>query len=233
MPDKAQLNKQELKYTAVRCQSPSASWLEDPLSPPSASESRTPSRPVDPVAPPWLLAPSSLLWPSSPLAPPGSLVPPAPPWSVIDHPLPRDSTPTALLHPSGSFSPLLSLRLHLGPLSLWLHRHLSDPHLRISHRCHLFHLGPPDPPRHPGSLALPHALPLSAARSTPWVLSLSAPLWVSIMAVAWVTPGSFCSKSLLSPSGPPWLLKGTPMYLSPSLSLLGLHRLIRVSSPFQ
>ncbi|KAL0158486.1 hypothetical protein M9458_046562, partial [Cirrhinus mrigala] len=41
------------------CQSPSVSWLEDPLFLPPASESRTPPWPVDPVAPPWLLAPSS------------------------------------------------------------------------------------------------------------------------------------------------------------------------------
>ncbi|KAL1249397.1 hypothetical protein QQF64_020402 [Cirrhinus molitorella] len=68
------------------CQSPSASWLEDPSSLPPASESRTPPRPFDPSAPPWLLAPSSPPWPISPPAPPGSLVPPAPPWSVVDHP---------------------------------------------------------------------------------------------------------------------------------------------------
>ncbi len=54
------------------CQSPSASWLEDPLSPPPASESQTPPRPFDPSAPPWLLAPSSPPWPVSPPAPPGS-----------------------------------------------------------------------------------------------------------------------------------------------------------------
>ncbi|KAL0173702.1 hypothetical protein M9458_029670, partial [Cirrhinus mrigala] len=34
------------------CQSPSASWLEDPSSPPPASESWTPPRPFDPAAPP-------------------------------------------------------------------------------------------------------------------------------------------------------------------------------------
>ncbi len=36
---------------AAICQSPSASWLEDPWSPPPASESRTPPRHVDPAAP--------------------------------------------------------------------------------------------------------------------------------------------------------------------------------------
>ncbi|XP_050959910.1 uncharacterized protein LOC127161286 [Labeo rohita] len=36
------------------CQSPSASWLEDPSSPPSASESWTPPRSSEPAAPPLL-----------------------------------------------------------------------------------------------------------------------------------------------------------------------------------
>ncbi len=44
--------------------------------------------------------------------------------------------------------------LHLGPLSLRLHRGLPDPRLLLSHRSHLFCLGPPDPPRHTGSSAL-------------------------------------------------------------------------------
>ncbi len=77
----------------------------------SASEARTPPRPVDPSAPPWFLAPSSPPWPGSPPAPPGSLVPPAPPWSGVIHPAPRDSIPPASPHsfvppaPSGSFIP--------------------------------------------------------------------------------------------------------------------------------
>ncbi|KAL1278541.1 hypothetical protein QQF64_025214 [Cirrhinus molitorella] len=82
------------------CQSPSASWLEDPSPLPPASESRTPPRPFDPSAPPWLLAPSSPPWPISPPAPPGSLVPPAPPWSVVDHPPLWDSAPPAAPRPS-------------------------------------------------------------------------------------------------------------------------------------
>ncbi|KAI2654609.1 hypothetical protein H4Q32_011376 [Labeo rohita] len=41
------------------CQFPSVSWLEDPLSPPPASESWTPPQPSDPAAPPQLLAPLS------------------------------------------------------------------------------------------------------------------------------------------------------------------------------
>ncbi|KAL0177314.1 hypothetical protein M9458_026208, partial [Cirrhinus mrigala] len=52
------------------CQSPSVSWLEDPSSPPPASESWTPPRPFDPAAPPRLSAPSS---------PPSPVGPPAPP----------------------------------------------------------------------------------------------------------------------------------------------------------
>ncbi|KAI2646483.1 Macrophage-stimulating protein receptor [Labeo rohita] len=56
------------------CQSPSASWLEDPSSPPSASESWTPPRPSDPAAPPRLSAPSSPPSPIGPPAPSGSIV---------------------------------------------------------------------------------------------------------------------------------------------------------------
>ncbi|KAL1269116.1 hypothetical protein QQF64_031405, partial [Cirrhinus molitorella] len=121
-------------------------WLEDPSSLPPASESRTPPRPFDPSAPPWLLAPSSPPWP--PASESRRLPrPSAPPWSVVDHPPPR--TPLLrlrlVLHPStlssSSFPPLL-----LSPGSLRLHRGLLDPRLRIGRRCHLFHLGPPDPP---------------------------------------------------------------------------------------
>ncbi|KAI2664008.1 Cell surface glycoprotein 1 [Labeo rohita] len=77
------------------CQLPSASGLEDPSSPPPASESRTPPRPSDPAAPPRLSAPSSPSSPVGPPAPPGSLVFPAPPWSVIVPPSPQDSAPPA------------------------------------------------------------------------------------------------------------------------------------------
>ncbi|KAL0163604.1 hypothetical protein M9458_039357, partial [Cirrhinus mrigala] len=66
------------------CQSPSASWLEDPSSPPPASESQTRPRPSDPAASPRLSAPSSPPSPVGPPAPPGSIVPPSsalpPPW---------------------------------------------------------------------------------------------------------------------------------------------------------
>ncbi|KAL0181836.1 hypothetical protein M9458_024242 [Cirrhinus mrigala] len=68
------------------CQSPSASWLEDPLSLP---------RLFDPAAPPRLSAPSSPPSPAGPPAPPGFIVPPAPPWSVVVPPSPQDSTTPA------------------------------------------------------------------------------------------------------------------------------------------
>ncbi|KAI2667572.1 IgA FC receptor [Labeo rohita] len=97
------------------CQSPSASWLEDPVSLLPASEFLAPSLPFDPVAPPRLLAPSSPLRPVSPPAPPGSLIPPAPPWSVVDHLPPLDSTPPATphhsAHPSSSHHPSVRLLL--------------------------------------------------------------------------------------------------------------------------
>ncbi len=59
----------------------------------------------------------------------------------------------------------------------------------------------------------PSAIMLSAL-PPPWHLPPSAPPWATIMAVAWVSPGSSCSKSLLSPSwllppsSPPWTLLG-------------------------
>ncbi|KAI2660085.1 RNA-binding protein Hfq [Labeo rohita] len=77
-------------------------WLEDPLSPPPASESRTPPRPIDPVATLWLLVSTSPPWSGSRLASPGSLVPLDLPWAVAVHPAPRDFTPPALPRPSGS-----------------------------------------------------------------------------------------------------------------------------------
>ncbi|KAL0154750.1 hypothetical protein M9458_049013, partial [Cirrhinus mrigala] len=56
----------------------------------------------------------------------------------------------------------------------------------------------------------------------PWLLPPSAPPWATIMAVAWVSPGSSCSRSLLSPpwllppSDPPWTLLSPPWLLPPS-----------------
>ncbi len=95
-------------------QSPAPPWSEDPQSPPQTTETQTPPLPVDPLALPWILAPSSL---------PGSLIPPAMPWSVVDLPSPPPASP----QPSVPLAQLGSpLRLHLGPLSLLLHRGLPD-----------------------------------------------------------------------------------------------------------
>ncbi|KAL0199709.1 hypothetical protein M9458_002896, partial [Cirrhinus mrigala] len=153
------------------CQSPLALRLEDPSSPPPASESWTPPQPVDSAAPPWPLAPSSLPWPGSPLAPLGSLIPPAPSWSGVNHPVPRDSTPLASPRPSVSLAPSGSA---IPPAPPWS---------SVA----------PDPPAPPPSVG-----PLeSSVLPPPWLLPLSAPPWAIIMAVAWVPSGSSCSKSLL------------------------------------
>ncbi len=197
------------------CQSPSVLWLEDPLSPLPASESRTPPRPVDPVASPWLLAPSSPSWPISPSSPLGSLVPPAPPWSVIDHPPTQDSTPSLWLCQAP-----LSLRLHLGPLSLRLHCGLLDPRLRLSRRSHLRHLGPPNPPRRPGSLALRfrhglHHHLLHHCQSDPWSRQPFLHHGSSLCQLhrgspSWVRPGSCLALPAPSPS---CLLPGSSLHL--------------------
>ncbi len=119
------------------CQTPPASWLEDPLSLPPASESQTPPRPVDPEAPPWLLAPSSPPWPVSPPAPLGSLVPPALPWSVVDHPPLWDYTHPGSPHlsiplaPSGSTFPPAPPWYSVAP----------DPSLHLGCMSHLLGLG--------------------------------------------------------------------------------------------
>ncbi|KAI2652122.1 Streptococcal surface protein A [Labeo rohita] len=113
-----QLTLSPLSIVWFHCESASlhrhSGWR--PLSPPPASESRTPPRPVNPKAPPWLLAPSSPPWTISPPASPGSLIPLALPWSVDDHPPPRDSTPPAL--PCHSFSLALS-GFSLPPAPPW------------------------------------------------------------------------------------------------------------------
>ncbi len=151
------------------CQSSSASWLENHLSPPPASEFRIPPLLFDPSAPPWLLAPSSLPWPISPLAPPGFHIPPTQPLSVVDHPSLRDTTPLAAPHPSGS-SRLLLLVASISVLSLQLHRGLPDPRLRLGCLSHLLRLGPPYPPCRPGLSALRLRLGLLHHRqSAPWI----------------------------------------------------------------
>ncbi|KAI2661543.1 hypothetical protein H4Q32_007170 [Labeo rohita] len=188
------------------CQYPSVLRLEDPLSPPPASESRTPPQPIDPLPPlprgpvvHWLhWAPSSLrlhlglsssilrLRDSTPLASPRPSVTsasPRPPGSTAPHQLPEPSVPP---RPSGSSS------------SPWV-------------------IDCPSPPQTPPPPALPPVGPLEiSALPPPWHLPLSASPWVIIIAVAWVPPGSSCSKSLLSPSGLPWSLLSSPWYLPPS-----------------
>ncbi|KAL0159349.1 hypothetical protein M9458_043074, partial [Cirrhinus mrigala] len=60
--------------------------------------------------------------------------------------------------------------------------------------------------------------PPQSALPPPWLL----PPWAAIMAAAWVSPGSSCSGSLLSPpwllplSDPPWTLLSPPWLLPPS-----------------
>ncbi|KAL0204466.1 hypothetical protein M9458_002484, partial [Cirrhinus mrigala] len=99
--------------------------------PVSASKSWT--RFSGPSAPPRLLDPSFSRSPASHRSPHGSLVPPAPPWSVVDHLTPRDSTPLASPHrsvakapPRSSASPwlcgcpgILFHRLRLRQLAPW------------------------------------------------------------------------------------------------------------------
>ncbi|KAL0160077.1 hypothetical protein M9458_043802, partial [Cirrhinus mrigala] len=108
------------------CQFPSASWLEDPSSPPPASNGSLPS-PVGPPAPPGSLvspapSPQDSTPPAAPCrsippAPLGSSLPPAPPQSSVAPAPPRTSgapEPWTLPWPSGSsVSPEL-----VGSLSL-------------------------------------------------------------------------------------------------------------------
>ncbi|KAI2649209.1 IgA FC receptor [Labeo rohita] len=129
------------------CQLPSASGLEDPSSPPPASESRTPPQPSDPAASPRLSAPSSPSSPIGPPAPPGSLVFPAPPWTLFLR--------LRLVTPSHRLcGPPSSLWHSLHPLSLRLRRGPSDLRLRLGRQSLGLRLGPPDPRCRPGSSAL-------------------------------------------------------------------------------
>ncbi|KAL0161715.1 hypothetical protein M9458_045440, partial [Cirrhinus mrigala] len=201
------------------CQSPSVSWLEDPSSPPPASESWTPPRPFEPAAPPRLSAPSSPPSPVGPPAPPGSIVPPALPWSVVAPPSPLDSTPPAAprrsvppaLWTSGSPPPPRSPEPWAPPGpsgSSGSSRIIGSPPLALP---------PPAPP--------PSVSPMeSLAFPPPWLLPPSAPPWGSIMAAVWVSPGSSCSSPLLSPpwllppSSPPWNIPSSPW--TPSFAVL-------------
>ncbi len=62
-------------------------------------------------------------------------------------------------------------------------------------------IGSPSSPQAPPPLAPPSSVgPLeSSALTPPQILPPSAPPWATIMAVAWVLPGSSCTKSLLAP----------------------------------
>ncbi len=216
-------------------QSPSTSWLEDPISLPPASESLILPWPVDPAAPPRLLVPSSPPWPISPPAPPGA---PSSLWFHLGQSLTirRHGTPLLLLHlvppalsglsflpnpPWSTVAPVPLQPSRFLPLlqspkpsaSPWPSRSSALPCL----------VGYPSPPRAPtppppplpsvGNLEL-SALP------PPWLLLPWALPWTAILAVVWVPPGSSCSKSLLSfpwllpPSDPPWLLL-SPSWLLP------------------
>ncbi|KAL0160868.1 hypothetical protein M9458_044593, partial [Cirrhinus mrigala] len=203
------------------CQSPSASWLEDPSSLPPATQSWTPPRPFDPAAPPWLSASSSPPLPFSPQAPPGSIVPPALSWSIVILPSPHRSIPLAL-------SP--SVLCHTG----------STADLRSSTSASVARALGSALTIRILSVALDHRLSVSTSGSTstcstsvalppPWLLPPSAPPWATIMAAAWVSSGSSCSGSLLSPpwlhppSDPPWTLLPT---LDPSVSSLALPSVV-------
>ncbi|KAL0179180.1 hypothetical protein M9458_024622, partial [Cirrhinus mrigala] len=170
------------------CQSPSALWLEDPLSSPPASESRTPPLPVDPAAPPWVLAPSFPPWPGSPLDPPGSLVPPALPWSGLQ---------------SSGFASSLGSTLVLccfgSTAAFWIRASTSVASAIGS--TSVLQAPPPPAPLLPFSSMAPLSVNSNVGRHHGCGLG-----------PAWVPPGSSCSKSLLSspwllsPSSPPWTL---------------------------
>ncbi|KAI2645442.1 Titin [Labeo rohita] len=168
--------------------------------------------------------------PIGPPAPPGSLVPPALPWSVVIPPSPQDSTPPAAPCHSVPPAPLAS-SLPPGPpqssvasappLTSRSPPQSSEPwappwpsRSLVSHGI----IGSPSPPRAPPPSAPPPSVgPLESSALPPlWLLPPSAPPWATIMAAAWVSPGSSCSGSLLSPPwvlpplDPPWILLSPP-----------------------
>ncbi len=205
-----------------RTPAPLALSLEDPSTPPSASETQTPPRSCDPAAPPWLPAPSSPPEPVSPPAPPGSLVPPAPPWSVVPLPPPRDYTlatsrPFIPLAPLGSSFPPAppqssvapapprpsgappSSRSPKPPAPPWPSGSSASPRL----------FGSLSPPRAPPPPAPPPLVgPMESAVTPPsWLLPPSAPPWATIVTVVWVFIWLLlllASPWLLPPSTPPW-----------------------------
>ncbi|KAL0170432.1 hypothetical protein M9458_035028, partial [Cirrhinus mrigala] len=208
-------------------QSPSASWLEDPLSPVPASESWTLPQPLDPAAPLWLLGQST---------------------SSARFPCPFGSTmvnrrPSVASDSSGCTLSLQlcqappSLRLHLSPLLLQLHHSLPDSRLHLGRLSHLFHLSPPDPPHHPGSSALRlrlrlRLLLLHHQRLAPWSRQPFLHHGSSLHRLhcgspSWLWPGSRLAPPAPSPS---CLLPGSSLrliYPSSSCFLHGssLHRL--------
>ncbi|KAI2664270.1 Major cell-surface adhesin PAc [Labeo rohita] len=155
------------------CQSSFASWLEDPSSPPSASESWTPPRPSDPAAPPRLSAPSSPPSPVGPPAPPGSIVLSAPPPDSTPPAAPRRSVPPApwnssipLAQPQSSVAPTPP-RTSGSPPPAWSPEPWAPPWPSgslVSPRI----IGSPSPPR-----ALPPLAPPPSV-APPGVISLSS-----------------------------------------------------------
>ncbi len=187
------------------CRSPAllALSLEDPSTPPSASEAQTPPQSCDPAAPPRLPAPSSPPEPISPPAPPGSLVPPAPPWSVVPLPPPRDYTPPATLCPSGSVGLLLpppsstSVLCRSGSAAAFRSpaytsvAKASGSALALRNFGLTLALGSLSPPRAPPPAPPPLVGPMELAPPPPsWLLPPSALPWATIMTVTWVPPGS-------------------------------------------
>ncbi|KAL0159333.1 hypothetical protein M9458_043058, partial [Cirrhinus mrigala] len=145
---------------------------------------------------------------------------------------PHPSIPLALsgssfrptpLRPSGFPSPPRSLEPSAPP---WPSIFLASSWL----------VGSPSPPQAPLSPVLPPSIgPLeSSALPPPWLLPLSAPPWVALMAMAWVPSAFSCSKYLLSS---PWLLPSSPPWsfvtlASPQPSgFPSLPRLLEPSAP--
>ncbi|KAI2667475.1 DNA-directed RNA polymerase subunit beta' [Labeo rohita] len=102
----------------------------------------------------------------------------------------HSSSFTSSLHPSGS------VRL-LHPSSSWIHAYVSVSGAISSSALRLSVPRNPPPPAPPPSVGPQE----SSVLPPPWLLPLLAPPWVDIMAVAWVPPGSSCSKFVLSPTG--------------------------------
>ncbi len=168
-------------------------WSEFPMTPSPTSEARTPPRPFEPPAPPWLLAHSFQPWPICPLAPLDSLVPPAPLWSGIDPPVPQVSTrpaaprPFVPLAPSGSFIPSAPPQSSVAPAPPRISGSPSPPRSPVlsappwspGSSLLLFLYGSLSPPQTPPPPAPPLLVgPLeSAAITSPWH-SVSQPVFV-------------------------------------------------------